>query len=79
KGQRQNEGRNQYFQQYLHHQNFLYSFYLYFIMLVVSTGPLLYLIPKGGLSKDFISPHNQWFFALKLCKKNPLILSNQRV
>ena len=32
KGQRQNEGRNQYFQQYLHHQNLLYSFYLYFIM-----------------------------------------------
>lgn len=29
KGQRQNEGRNQYFQQYLHHQNLLYSFYLY--------------------------------------------------
>ncbi len=32
KGQRQSEGRNQYFQQYLHHQNLLYSFYLYFIM-----------------------------------------------
>lgn len=32
KGQRQNEGRNQYFQQYLHHQNLLYSFYLYFTM-----------------------------------------------
>jgi hypothetical protein len=32
KGQRQSEGRKQYFQQYLHHQNLLYSFYLYFIM-----------------------------------------------
>ena len=31
KGQRQSERRNQYFQQYLHHQNLLYSFYLYFI------------------------------------------------
>src|SRR5699024_540359 len=28
KGQSQSEGRNQYFQQYLHHQNLLYSFYL---------------------------------------------------
>lgn len=28
----QSEGRNQYFQQYLHHQNLLYSFYLYFTM-----------------------------------------------
>ena len=32
KGQRQGERCNQYFQQYLHHQNLLYSFYLYFIM-----------------------------------------------